>query len=488
LAWIDARHRDARVVCGMDLGSWGELQPRWRLEGESIRLQWTQSGGIRDARVKTVREAPGEAAIRIHCHGATTEKLHVIWRVGDSGAETDSGRLRTVLQSWVRSNMPGGRVSSVRQVSDRAHSLSSRFLRARLTWGGDDHLVLIGGQEQDSVQSILTQALLWLELLRARNHVSGIPVIHLVVPEAEAPLLSHRARMLNPDRARVETWAYLDDGAKMITVRPPAAVAKPVENRDFRWPVLGPFRWSSRLARVLDLAPTAIQRYPRFRDYDSLRLWGLEFARVLGADRDRILFGVGTPLTELKDENFAELHALVREIVTYRRADSPCTDHPYYRMQAERWLECLLLRDVAYLFPELEPGCVYPQIPVYLGKVPGRVDILGIDRRGNLVVMEIKVAEDPDLPMQSLDYWGRVIGHNLGGDFERRGYFGGIRLTRARPRLYLVSPVFSFHDSLEKLVRCLDPGLEISRISINEDWRRGVKILRRIDCKCGELE
>jgi hypothetical protein len=102
--------------------------------------------------------------------------------------------------------------------------------------------------------------------------------------------------------------------------------------------------------------------------------------------------------------------------------------------------------------------------------------------------MEIKVAEDPDLPMQSLDYWGRVIGHNLGGDFDRRGYFGGIRLTRARPRLYLVPPVFSFHDSLEKLVRCLNPGLEISRISINEDWRRGVRILRRIDCKCGELE
>ena len=43
------------------------------------------------------------------------------------------------------------------------------------------------------------------------------------------------------------------------------------------------------------------------------------------------------------------------------------------------------------------------------------------DREGNLVVMELKVTEDPDMPLQSLDYWGRVIGHNLSGDFDADG-------------------------------------------------------------------
>jgi hypothetical protein len=177
----------------------------------------------------------------------------------------------------------------------------------------------------------------------------------------------------------------------------------------------------------------------------------------------------------------------VEEILYYRRPDSPAPDHPYYRMQAERWLECLLLNDVAFLFPELVPGSVYPQIPVYLGKVPGRVDILGVDRKGNLVVMELKVSEDPDMPLQSLDYWGRVIVHNLAGDFEKRGYFAGLRLSRARPKIYLVSPVFSFHDSLERLLRCLDANLEVSKIAVNEDWRCGVIILRRSSCRCGEI-
>ena len=190
------------------------------------------------------------------------------------------------------------------------------------------------------------------------------------------------------------------------------------------------------------------------------------------------------PLTE---ENFEDLRGLVDEILYYRRADSPATDNPYYRMQAERWLECLLLNNVSHLFPELMPNSVYPQIPVYLGKIPGRVDILGADQQGNLVVMELKVSEDPDMPLQSLDYWGRVIVHNLAGDFEKRGYFAGLRLSRARPKIYLVSPIFTFHDSLERVLRCLDANVEVSKIAINEDWRCGVKILRRFSCRCGEI-
>jgi hypothetical protein len=211
----------------------------------------------------------------------------------------------------------------------------------------------------------------------------------------------------------------------------------------------------------------------------------LEFARAFGPDRDQIWFGVGSPQRELTADNFDHLRALVDEILFYRRADSPAPDHVYYRLQAERWLECLVLNGVDALFPELVPGSVYPQIPVYLGKVPGRIDILGADREGNLVVMELKVTEDPDMPLQSLDYWGRVIRHNLGGDFEKRGYFAGIHLSRARPKIYLVAPVFSFHDSLERVLRCLDPGLEVSKIAINENWRCGVKILRRSCHRCG---
>jgi hypothetical protein len=238
---------------------------------------------------------------------------------------------------------------------------------------------------------------------------------------------------------------------------------------------------------VLDLAPSLIRRYPRFQDYDSLRIWGLEFAQVTGSERDRIFFGIGNQRTELKEDNFESLRSLVEEILFYRRPDTPDTRHPYYRLQAERWLEALVLEDIPHLFPEMAAESVYSQIPVYLGKDSGRVDILGADRNGTLVVIELKVAADPDLPIQALDYWGRVIQHNENGDFERRGYFSEVRLTRQRPRIYLVAPVFSFHDTTELLLRYLEPDLEVWKISINEDWRCGIRIVRRIQYLCKQL-
>ncbi len=490
LEWIDLTHPEAKVTLGSaELGCWRDICPRWRLEGCRIRLQIRRPERSLAFWVASVHSAPWGGTFKIWDRGRPSEEIQVIWTDPPSLSQLNRTHMETAARAWARSILPGCRIVSARKAPDRAHTLSGSYLRLRLRHGDADHLLLACAEGCDGEQAhaILTQALLWLALLRDKNQIRGTPTVYLLIPEGHADVLIHRSRLINPKRARIEVREYREGASHQWEARRPAPPAAPVEDRDFRWPVLGPFRWSPLLARVLDLAPDAIQRYPRFHDYDSLRLWGLEFARVLGPERDRVCYGLGSQQVELTEENFDDLRALINEIVYYRRADSPGTDHPYYRMQAERWLECLLLNDISFLFPELVPGSVYPQIPVYLGKVPGRVDILGADRAGNLVVMELKVSEDPDMPLQSIDYWGRVIGHNLSGDFEKRGYFAGLRLSRARPKIYLVSPIFTFHDSLERLLHCLDPDLEVVKIAINEDWRSGVKILRRVMCKCGEI-
>src|SRR5207247_746457 len=131
---------------------------------------------------------------------------------------------------------------------------------------------------------------------------------------------------------------------------------------------------------------------------------GLEFARVMGAGRDQICLGIGTERIELGEDNFDALRFLVDEIRYFRRADSPDVRHPCYRLQSERWLESLILDEAQRVFPELASGTVYSQIPVYLGKDSGRVDILGVDREGTLVVMELKVSEDPASPLQAEEH------------------------------------------------------------------------------------
>jgi hypothetical protein len=393
-----------------------------------------------------------------------------------------------MVRKWLALRYPVHRVVRATRRADLARTLSGSFLRVLFQHGGKNRMLIAAdAASAEEMPLALGQALLWLSILDEKRKLTPAPTLYFLAPSGTSAVLAHRCQLLRKNRLKSEIWEYCDQIPGSPEFRRAPAPPAPEENKDFRWPVLGPFRWSSRLERVLDLAPSLIRRYPRFQDYDSLRIWGLEFAQVTGSERDRIFFGIGNQRTELKEDNFESLRSLVEEILFYRRPDTPDTRHPYYRLQAERWLEALVLEDIPHLFPEMAAESVYSQIPVYLGKDSGRVDILGADRNGTLVVIELKVAADPDLPIQALDYWGRVIQHNENGDFERRGYFSEVRLTRQRPRICLVAPVFSFHDTTELLLRYLEPDLEVWKISINEDWRCGIRIVRRIQYLCKQL-
>ncbi len=416
------------------------------------------------------------------------EAFDISWQEPDSEA-ADAHQLWKAVRYWLRCKFPTHQITRSSKRPDLSRSLSGSFLRVLFRYRGKDCLLIAADADiGDEAHLAVGQALLWILSLKAKKRLETVPMIHILVPSGSSSALVHRCRYLNAKRARTAVWEYRQGKTSFPEVRTAPEAPAPEENKDFRWPVLGPFRWSPQLEEILNLAPDLIRRYPRFQDYDSLRLWGLEFARVMGAERDRIHFGVGSAQTELTQDNFESLQSLIKEILFYRRPDTPDIRHPYYRLQAERWLETLILEDIPRLFPEMAPESVYSQIPVYLGSDPGRIDILGADRQGTLVVMELKVSADPDMPVQALDYWGRVIQHNNSGDFERRGYFSEVRLSRQYPKIYLISPVFSYHDSTELLLRYLDPELEIWKISINEDWRCGVKILRRIQYRCNELE
>jgi hypothetical protein len=472
-----------------DLGSWESVCPRWHEYGGKIWFQFSGQGSGQDFWITAIKTKSW--GIHLYLSSSRSPMIEVFemaWHEPMPALTMESRSLWDVVKCWLRQQFPGHQVIQVEKKSDLARTLSGLFLRVLFRFRGRECFLLAADENAgDAAHLAVSQALLWIEVLKDKRLYPTIPVIFILVPSEVAAALTHRCQYLNDNRVKIEVWEYSkgcsDDPKIQCAAVPPA----PQENRDYRWPVLGPFRWSHPLEKVINLAPELIRRYPRFQDYDSLRLCGLEFARAIGPDRNRIAFGVGTLQAELTENNFDSLQSLVREILYYRRPDSPDTQHPYYRLQAERWLESLILEEVSYLLPEMFPEAVYSQIPVYLGRDPGRIDILGADRQGTLVVMELKVHSDPDLPLQALDYWGRVLQHQRNGDFEHRGYFSEVRLNREYPKIYLISPVFSFHDSTELLLRYLDPNLEVCKISINEDWRCGVKIIRRVQYRCKEL-
>lgn len=472
-----------------DLGSWSAVAPNWRVLGGRILFQFNAGERRLKYWVASVRQRTwGISIFLVDPANPVPEAFEAAWELPVSGFP-DNHHLWKTAKRWLNIRFPACQILSAAKRSDLAHTLSGSFLRVRFRHGAKNRiLIAVGADSGDETHRATGQALIWLSTMAARGKHKTIPTLFFLVPSDTSAVLTHRCRFLNASRIKSEIWEYSQKDPENPEFRRAPVPPPPEENKDYRWPVLGPFRWSSLLQNVLDLAPELIRRYPRFQDYDSLRLWGLEFAQVMGTERDRIMFGVGTERTELNENNFDILESLVKEILYFRRPDSPDSRHPYYRIQAERWLEALILEDIPHLFPEMAPESVYSQIPVYLGKDSGRIDILGADRQGGLVVMELKVATDCDLPIQALDYWGRVIQHNENGDFERRGYFSETRLTRRHPRIYLVSPVFSFHNTTESLLRYLEPDLEVLKISINEDWRCGVRVIRRMQYRCRELD
>ncbi len=88
----------------------------------------------------------------------------------------------------------------------------------------------------------------------------------------------------------------------------------------------------------------------------------------------------------------------------------------------------------------LAPAPVYGQVPAFAAAERGVLDLLAVDHRGRLAVIELKASEDVHLPLQALDYWMRVQWHVEHSEFQANGYFPG---TRVASRASAAAPGFA---------------------------------------------
>src|SRR5581483_5886819 len=107
-------------------------------------------------------------------------------------------------------------------------------------------------------------------------------------------------------------------------------------------------------------------------------------------------------------------------------------------------------------------------------------DLLAADASGRLAVIELKACADIHLPLQALDYWIRVAWHLQRGEFSAHGYFPGLQLRPDPPRLLLVSPSLEFHPTTETILGFFAPGIEVERIGLAVEWRRGLETMFRL--------
>ena len=402
----------------------------------------------------------------------------------DAHAATPASRSRARrdLISLLEREYPGWKFERVSNRSDREFSFSAWYTRGvarqgRSAWA---FLGLAKDETPAAADGILAHGLIWLDWLRGRSARTTVSGLKLFLPREAVELTAHRAAYLN--RRALHSDVYEWDARR--------STARPVELKDF-----GNVATSLPLRRQSE---TLIERHrDRLRellgetfaqvdlaadssgDFLSVRVRGLEIARVEGQISPRISFGLEGSRRRLEADNAAEFRAFVERALEIRRAKSPKPEHDFYRLQSERWLESLLLRDITKLDPALAPEFVYPQVPAFAGGDRGVIDILTATRDGRLAVIELKLDEHINLPMQGLDYWLRVKWLTERHAFHERGYFAGLELSPEAPRLYLISPAFRFHSSTDLMLRYLAPSIEVIKVGLNAQWREQIQVLFR---------
>jgi hypothetical protein len=324
--------------------------------------------------------------------------------------------------------------------------------------------------------------------------VQGLKV---VVPRGMATLTLSRMAWLRGEREAWELWELDQRGEEMELrdANDQGNIASRLVHAPNEESVRE--RFAAAEQRVMAVVPEAtrgaVERGLRSGTELAFLLHGLEFARARirasGESFNRVeevTFGAGPNETPLNGETEGSLRELVLRLCERRTANGDRRD-PLYRMQTERWLEGELRRDLSRLDDALSREHCYAQVPAFSGSDRGMMDLLSVYEDGRLAVIEIKADEDPQLALQGLDYWVRVRWHHAQnpdretglGEFQRHGYFGGIRLSEAQPRLLLVAPALRVHPATEIVLRHLSPRVDWTLIALDERWRTGVKVVWR---------
>ena len=336
--------------------------------------------------------------------------------------------------------------------------------------------------QPSTVDAFLSTSLLWFRRTSDRVKPPDVKQLWLIVsPELLKPLL-YRVALLRSGLRHIIKVFTVDEGLTLLT-----EAACPVKDdlwrkRLARFPPVAVATASELSLAIVAQAPEAID-IVHSRHGETLRYFGLPFARVRSLlGRQRVWFGIDRAHRQLLEESTAnEWQNLLHDLCEHRSASAQDHRHAFYRAAPEAWLESLLRRDITKLDPGLIIAPLHAQFRTARGAKLGirPIDLLALRQDGRLVVIELKVSEDREHVLQGADYWRRVEAHRRRGHIERAKLFGARTIRDEAPLVYLVAPTLRVHPAFQTLAQCISSDIEIYRFDINEDWRSGVRVMRR---------
>lgn len=436
--------------------------------GPCTQLQaWDQRRNLVRRVTGIERESRGKLVLKVARFGKLQGSIELMDR---SRAVRDNVPLRNARLSFreqfrrfLRRQFPAYKLAGLTTEADLEHTLSPAYPRALLRQGASAWAAIAAAPDSFHPDGVLTFGLIWLDYLRKREPSLIVHGLIFYLPASAAKTTCLRLPFLDPGAAQYCAFIYDPDNE---------GIEERVDLRD-----------CGNLDTHLDPCQRRALRPPLFNLPDveaidradgelSYRVHGLEFARTAGPD---LLVG----LDSKRPGSMDAARTWAAELTRLRSPDAPDPKNPLYLRNPEAWLESEVRNKIQEIDASLLPSPVYGQVPAFAAADRGVIDLLAVDHRGRLAVVELKASEDVHLPLQALDYWIRVRWHLERGEFQNYGYFPGRELTVEPPRLLLVSPALDMHPSNETVFRYFSPQIPVERIGVGLQWRRELKVMYR---------
>lgn len=358
---------------------------------------------------------------------------------------------------------------------------------ARIVLRQKYHRIAVTGyvtaSKASDADAFLAAALLWFKRSAERARPPYIDHLWVVLEGAIVKPVVQRIALLRQSLQEVITVHEIDKHLSETSVVQVPTRDDLWKKRLARFPPVTPDEPCALTNRLVSMSPGAID-VVHARHGKTLRYHGLPFARmrqVMG--HERVWFGVeGVRRRLLEERTRGEWFDLMHNLMEHRSPHAPDHHNALYRNAGEAWLESLLRRDISRLDPGLIIAPLYAQFRISRAGVPGvrPIDLLALRQDGRLTVIELKIFESREHVLQGVDYWQRVEAHRRRGNITRAGLFGERKIKNEPPLIYLVAPTLRVHPALTTMAHAIAPDLQIYRFDINEDWRAGVRVMRRI--------
>ncbi len=425
---------------------------------------------------------------RPHARDANVMEFRELHLARRRGRQDERSAFHREFVAMLEREYPRQRRQYVSHRSDREHSFSTWYTRG-LARQGRTAWAFIGLREAEqpaAADAALAFGLIWLDWLRARSTRTVVSKLRMFLPRAAIELNAQRAVCLNARAGQVELfeWNGGDARPQPIDLEAYRRVESRLVPRTSRESLVERHREMLR-----DLLADKTDELDMVADtaagFVSVRIKGLEIARVEGDLSPRVYFGLEGSVRRLDEAGVEPFQDFVAQVLSQRNAAAADVSNPFYRLQSERWLESMLVKDITKIDPSLSPDFVYPQVPAFSRTDRGVIDILSATRSGRLAVIELKLHEEINLPFQALDYWLRVEALRREARFQDFGYYPGVAIEDAPPLLYLVAPAFRYHSTTSRMLRYLEASIAVIQVGINQQWRQGIKILFRREGRAG---